>query len=85
MIQLRILLKKRKDLTFEETQQINTLLVYHKAEAIRYLINNDPYFWKAYDAVKGMHIANNVEADEEVLFEGALLFLCLYLLRYQEA
>jgi hypothetical protein len=84
MIQLHILMKERTNLTFEETQQINTLLVYHKTEAIRYLINNDPYFRKAYDVAKGLHMANNVQADEEVLFEGALLFLCLYLLRLKD-
>lgn len=84
MIQLQILMRDRDTLTFEETQQLNTLLVYHKTECIRYLVHHDAHFRKAYDTAKGLHLANNIEADEEVLFEGALLFLCLYLLRFRE-
>lgn len=84
MIQLQLLMKEREKLTFNESQQLNTLLVYHKTECIRYLVNNDYHFRKAYDTIKGLHLANNVQADEEVLFEGALLLLCLHLLRYKE-
>jgi len=84
MIQLQILMKEREKLTFDETQQINTLLVYHKTECIRYLVNNDPHFHKSYNTIKGLHLANNVQAHEEVLFEGTLLLLCLHLLRHKE-